>query len=236
MQMFKKSVALVLSVLMLLSMFSVAVGMTAFASEGYKVTVQSTQGLYASNPSKTYKAGDQFDVTFKLKAKVPLLDGSFNILFDADALVATKSVFSSKIIGSTNSGAVNDQANQKKNGGITPNFSFKRDAEAPADYTTEDVILTVTFTVQNAIKADQIIKFDVLDLFANTSLDDWDNDIVYFDVSEFNPDGNESISKSDVSGSATLSDPVSAPTESRQQLLLRIRLQSYSLTTRNGKR
>ena len=213
MQMFKKSVALVLSVLMLLSMFSVAIGMTAFASEGYKVTVQSTQGLYASNPSKTYKAGDQFDVTFKLKAKVPLLDGTFNILFDADALVATKSVFSSKIIGSTNSGAVNDQANQKKNGGITPNFSFKRDAEAPADYTTEDVILTVTFTVQDAIKADQIIKFDVLDLFANTSLDDWDNDIVYFDVSVFNPDGNESISKSDVSGSATLSDPVSAPTE-----------------------
>ena len=164
MQMFKKSVALVLSVLMLLSMLTVAAGMSAFAAETYKVTAKNTQGVFA-DVSKTYKAGDEFDLNVYLTADQLLSDGQLDIKFDPVSLFATKITKGSPLGGDAVSfvaAGANNQTYQTKFNCVHIDFTTSIDA---ADYSTSQLFFTVHFKVKDAVAADQTIDvdFDILD-------------------------------------------------------------------------
>ncbi len=158
MQMFKKSVALVLSVLMLLSMLTVAAGMSAFAAETYKVTAKNTQGVFA-DVAKIYKAGDEFDLKVSLEAKELLFQAQGYVYFDTTALFATKVTKGSPISDSNLnfvSGGANDQEFQTKNGCVSITLS----GVDAVDYKTSQLFFTVHFKVKDTITADQIINVD----------------------------------------------------------------------------
>ena len=155
MQMFKKSVALVLSILMLLSMLTVAAGMSAFAAESYKVTVKSTQGMF-TDINKSYKAGDEFDLKVFLQAKELLVNGQFKISFNPSVLFAV-SGSGGAALDSFSPGAVNNETKQNNLGFIAPNFMSGAN---PADYKTEAMLFSIHFKVKDAISADQIIEID----------------------------------------------------------------------------
>ena len=155
MQMFKKSVALVLSILMLLSMLTVAAGMSAFAAESYKVTVKSTQGMF-TEVNKSYKAGDEFDLKVFLQAKELLVNGQFKISFNPSVLFAV-SGSGGAALDSFSPGAVNNETKQKNMGFIAPNFMSGAN---PANYKTEAMLFSIHFKVKDAISADQIIEID----------------------------------------------------------------------------
>ena len=121
MQMFKKSVALVLSVLMLLSMLTVAAGMSAFAAETYKVTAKNTQGVFA-DVSKTYKAGDEFDLNVYLTADQMMSDGQWTVNFDPASLFATSVTCSGPLSGKLVAGGANNERYQTRFNGISINF------------------------------------------------------------------------------------------------------------------
>ncbi|MEE3428391.1 MAG: starch-binding protein [Ruminococcus sp.] len=156
MQMFKKSVALVLSVLMLLSMLTVAAGMSAFAAETYKVTAKNTQGVFA-NVSKTYKAGDEFDLNVYLTADQMMSDGQWTVNFDPASLFATSVTCSGPLSGKLVAGGANNERYQTRFNGISINFVCGLDV---ADYTKSAIFFTVHFKVKDAISADQNIDVD----------------------------------------------------------------------------
>ena len=188
MQMFKKSVALVLSILMLLSMFTVALGMSAFAAESYKVTASSPQGLF-TDVNKTYKAGDEFDLKFYLKIDQLLCNGNFYIRFDPNALFATSASKGAGLTGdsiSFTAAGADSATYQNSKKCLKINFSCSIDAP---DYSTEKVLCTVHFKVKDTISANQSISVDFQSLDGIKDAYDLDTAFPYIDYREYESGG-----------------------------------------------
>ena len=62
----KKAISLILSILMLLSAFSVMAGISVFAADKYKITLKSAQNLF-NDIEYNYAAGDEFDLNLYLQ-------------------------------------------------------------------------------------------------------------------------------------------------------------------------
>ena len=172
MQMFKKSVALVLSILMLLSMLAVAAGMSAFAAESYKVTAKSTQG-YFTDLDKTYKAGDEFDLKVYLTADQLITDGQIDVEFNSNALYVTSVTTGEKLSSKVRPTINKTDKVQTTQNLISINFSCPVDPETgvdAADYKTEGLFFTVHFQVKNEIAADQVISFNIKALSGTTDV------------------------------------------------------------------
>ncbi|MBR2279732.1 MAG: starch-binding protein, partial [Ruminococcus sp.] len=181
MQMFKKSVALVLSILMLLSMLTVAAGMSAFAAESYKVTAKSTQG-YFTDLDKTYKAGDEFDLKVYLTADQLITDGQIDVEFNSNALYVTSVTTGEKLSSKVRPTINKTDKVQTTQNLISINFSCPVDPETgvdAADYKTEGLFFTVHFQVKNEIAADQAISFNIKALSGTTDVMKYSSGFAY---------------------------------------------------------
>ncbi len=159
MQMLKKSVAIVLSILMLLSMMTIVAGMSAFAADGHKVTVTSAQNLFTS-VSKVYKPGDAFDVVFYAKAKEKLLDGTIYLNYDSNsvAIIRSKGKYSVDVSPKMDfTPQANYDADNKRF-----RYSYSTNAMGiESDFTTEDVLFTFHFKAAESFTADATINIDI---------------------------------------------------------------------------
>ncbi|MCH5299644.1 MAG: starch-binding protein, partial [Ruminococcus sp.] len=88
MKTFKKSVALFLSVLMLLSMLTVAASVTAFAADQATVTIKANPGVF-NTVQKTVNVGDEIVVTLNLKSDNLFVSGQFDFDYDKSVFKVT---------------------------------------------------------------------------------------------------------------------------------------------------
>lgn len=89
--MMKKSVSIILAILMLISVFAV-LPLTANAEGEAKVTLTSKQGFF-DDYTKTYKKGDTFSVQINLQSEIQILHNQVNLNFDHNKLRCTDLVF-----------------------------------------------------------------------------------------------------------------------------------------------
>ena len=174
-----KAIALILSTLILLSVFTAAVGTSAFAADNYKVSAVSEHELF-SDVAKCYAKGDEFDLNLFIRAHEPLLSGTIYVKFDPDSLFAVSaSKGSAMTSGATFIAAgVNKAEYQNSNKMITITFSSIFEA---SDYTTESLLFTAHFKVKDSISAEQDINLDIATLDGIIDPYDLNSQFAYID-------------------------------------------------------
>ena len=174
-----KAIALILSTLILLSVFTAAVGTSAFAVDNYKVSAVSEHELF-SDTAKCYAKGDEFDLNLFIRAHEPLLSGTIYVKFDPDSLFAVSaSKGDAMTSGATFIAAgVNKADYQNSNKMITITFSSIFEA---SDYTTESLLFTAHFKVKDSISAEQDINLDIATLDGIIDPYDLNSQFAYID-------------------------------------------------------
>ena len=174
-----KAIALILSTLILLSVFTAAVGTSAFAADNYKVSAVSEHELF-SDTAKCYAKGDEFDLNLFIRAHEPLLSGTIYVKFDPDSLFAVSaSKGDAMTSGATFIAAgVNKAEYQNSNKMITITFSSIFEA---SDYTTESLLFTAHFKVKDSISAEQDIDLDIANLDGIIDPYDLNSQFAYID-------------------------------------------------------
>ena len=149
MQMVKKPVALLLSILMLLSVFTAAATTTAFAAdETHKVTFKSAQGLF-DDFSRQYKAGDVFKLTLNLKTEKFVEDNTISVQYDGTQIRVAKVESPYTLPDPT----TNELANE---------FIYVLStATSPVDTRQGGAYLTFTGKVKDAFNSDQTVTVDL---------------------------------------------------------------------------
>lgn len=162
MSLLKKSFALIISVLLIISMLSVSFGMSAFAADAFKITVKSVQNVF-NDVSKMYKAGDTFDIKYYVQADVDMYDGEVYLYYNNDYIrVPSKkgAELGANMLDANITGMGNYDSKKLRYGYVYMPSGYT------ADYRKEDVLITFHFTVLDTISSDQTINFDIYGLYA----------------------------------------------------------------------
>lgn len=173
----KKSTALILSVLMLLSAFSVLAGISVFAADKYKITLKSAQNLF-NDIEYNYAAGDEFDLNLYLQMSDLLESSEMKIEFEPTALFAKSYKKGSNLPVNLVAGGVNNTNFQNRNKFITANFTCGLNA---ADYSTEALLFTIHFTVKDETSENQNLTIDISTFDGIEDPYDLSTDIPYID-------------------------------------------------------
>ncbi len=173
----KKSTALILSILMLLSAFSVMAGISVFAADKYKITLKSAQNLF-NDIEYNYAAGDEFDLNLYLQMSDLLESSEMKIEFEPTALFAKSYKKGSNLPVNLVAGGVNNANFQNRNKFITANFTCGLDA---ADYSTEALLFTIHFIVKDEISENQNLTIDISTFDGIEDPYDLSTDIPYID-------------------------------------------------------
>ncbi len=162
MSLFKKSLAMIISALLIISMLSASLGMSAFAADAYKITVKSVQNVF-NDVSKMYKAGDTFDIKYYVQADVDMYDGEVYLYYDNDSIrIPSKkgAELGAKMSEANITGMGNYDSSKQRYGYVYMPSGYT------ADYSKEGVLITFHFTVLDSISSDQTINFDIYGLYA----------------------------------------------------------------------
>lgn len=173
----KKSTALILSILMLLSAFSVLAGISVFAADKYKITLKSAQNLF-NDIEYNYAAGDEFDLNLYLQMSDLLESSEMKIEFEPTALFAKSYKKGSNLPVNLVAGGVNNTNFQNRNKFITANFTCGLNA---ADYSTEALLFTIHFTVKDETSENQNLTIDISTFDGIEDPYDLSTDIPYID-------------------------------------------------------
>ena len=154
MNVIKKSLAVLLAALILASVFS----LTAYADEAYSVIASSAQGVF-SDTSKSYKAGDEFEVKFYVRADEALSEGKWYVRFDNSALFAAEASLCDTLTSDSNYyiDGPGDAVFQEDYGYISGEFSDDKGF----DFTSEKMFFTVKFQVRSEIAENQNVSLDI---------------------------------------------------------------------------
>lgn len=197
----KKIVSLILSVLILCSVF---VGTGAIANAAYEpveVTLVSQQNSFESI-TKTYAKGEVFELTVMWQSNNPLRNIELYTYLNNQGLkVISEDVNKTKI--SSNVLTNITEALQQKYGEVIFSFSIVKGC----DFTTADYLVTYQVEVLDTASAQETLTLNCREAFGTNS-DNLAEDICYVADSAINEENKDSFAIS-----AVLSEPAEVPTE-----------------------
>ena len=145
---FKKTIALILSALMLMSAFVAFNAVSASAAEKTTVTL-SAKNAFFKDISKAYAQGETFDATIMLQAEKLVMNSQINLYFDHTKLHATGiTLLGGGAAEKYASNAKNfSDALQEKENMVTANFSS---SVGTFEYMEKAEVMKVSFEVLDA--------------------------------------------------------------------------------------
>lgn len=156
-----KSIKRIVTVALCLTLVLLSLSFTAFAAERKTVTVKSAQNLFEPF-SRSVLTGETFDVAIWLQSDLPIVDGTLELGFDSSYLKVTACQDGDKINALSN---ITEKRQTEENNVIsafTAGSGF-------CDFSTEDKLISYSFTVTNEFSGDKEITVDFMNLIANTT-------------------------------------------------------------------
>lgn len=197
----KKFISLILSVLILCSVF---VGTGAIANAAYEpveVTLTSQQNAFESI-TKTYAKGEVFEMTVMRQSNNPLRNVElYTYLNNKGLKVIAEEVNKTKITSQVLTNI--SESLQEKHGEVIFSFSIVKGC----DFTTADYMVTYQVQVLDTASAQETLTLNCREAFGTNS-DDLAEDIRYIANSTINEENKDAFALS-----AVLSDPAEVPTE-----------------------
>lgn len=183
-----KSVKKIVSAVLCLTLVLLSISFTAFAAEKKTVTVKSAQNLFEPF-SRSVLTSEAFDVVIRLRSDLPIIDGTLELGFDSSCFKVTACQEGEKINALSN---ITEKRQTEYNNVIsafTAGSGF-------CDFSTEDKLISYTFTVTDEFIGDKEITVDFKNLIANRTYikDDGTEDITV--------DGDQKL----ISGSAVVGE------------------------------